>query len=681
VVAKAPEKTHLRPFALVVLADAHLKLGKPEQAAGTIERLLKDYPDLPTKDEMLLKLADARLALKEHGAAREVYAQIGPRSAFRDRAELGRARALFGLKKYAEAEKACRDLLKRFKETAANKALRIPEQCHYIIGLACFHRAQYAPAAKAFSRLLTRVQQGPMAEDAAYRLCWCYYRLGDPQAEKLVAACVAFRRRFPASEWTGRVEFLTAEGCLRLGKFAEAVVHYKKIGPKDPNYADALYRIAYAYHRLKKPDEAARAYDVFARKFGSHQKTAAALAAAAGLYQAAGKYAEAVERYDRYLKAYPKGPDAEEVSYQRGICYARQSAFDKMAAAFQQYTARYPKGRYAGIAFYWLGRHHRIRGDAAAENGKADDAIREYALAEKAFRQSVERKGPRRDEALLAAAECAYNRGRRQADRAAVLSARAKGAEGAEKTRLQKQAADLEAEADASLRRAAQGFLDLVRRSPERIKLESIYFWTAGYFREHDDPKAAIQVLRTLLDRFEKSKRIPAALYELALLHGELKPPDHKGVITWSDRLLERKPKEDLALQTTFSKANALYALKKYREAEPLYAAVSRRGAGLPKVASVVKLGHICYARKEYAAAARYFAEVGLLYHDEQLTPEALYFAGKANVLLKDVEAGIKLWQQLVGRFETSDWAARAKGELPGLGYTVAADGSIRKKP
>ena len=47
-----------------VLETAKTELGKLADSAATIERLLKDYPGLPTRDEMWTRLGDARLSIK-----------------------------------------------------------------------------------------------------------------------------------------------------------------------------------------------------------------------------------------------------------------------------------------------------------------------------------------------------------------------------------------------------------------------------------------------------------------------------------------------------------------------------------------------------------------------------------------------------------------------------------------
>ena len=116
------------------------------------------------------------------------------------------------------------------------------------------------------------------------------------------------------------------------------------------------------------------------------------------------------------------------------------------------------------------------------------------------------------------------------------------------------------------------------------------------------------------------------------------------------------------------------------KEAEALYVEIAQRGAALLKVRSTVRLGHISFDRKEYAAAARYFAEVGLLYEDKAFTPEALYFAGKANALLGDADDAVKFWQQLLANYPDSQWAETAVNDLPGMGFKVEPGGAILKK-
>ena len=680
-VAEAPKETELRPFALIILADAHLKMDKPGESAAALEQLLADYPDLRTKDELWLKLGDVRLAFGRHEDALAAYSSVDLKSEFGGRAAIGRGRALLGLQKYTEAAEACTELLADFQETPDTKALGIQEQACYIIGVADFNLDKHQGAANAFAKVLENVQQGAMAEDSAYRLCWSNYRLGPDLARKLVASCVTFRRLFPSSEHTAQVIFLAAEGYRRLQDYDSAVAQYKQIGEDTPHYADALYRIAYCYHRQSKPDEAARAYDLFNARFVRHSETAAALAAAGALYQAAEQYEEAVKRYEKYLAETPEGAEGEEVAYQLGICFARMSRFDEMARAFAAYVQEHSEGKYAGAAYRWLGRHHRVRGDELAAKPDAAAAAEEYELAEQALRSGVALGGAEQEATLLALAECGYNLGKIRADQAAELAARAKGAGDAERPDLAKQAAEFARKAEDSFQIAAKGFLELIVRKPELVTNESVHFWTGTYLREQKDSSSAIMVFEELIKKFPESKKMDTALYELAMLYAQSEPPDLKLAIESCDKLLAAFPESPFALQAKFAKAEALRRQTgSSKEAEALYMEVARRSAALLKVKSTVRLGHICFDRKEYAAAARYFAEVGLLYEDEAFTPQALYFAGKANALLGDAGDAVKFWRQLLTNYPDSQWARTAGDDLPELGFKVGPGGAILKE-
>ena len=679
VVAEAPRKTQLRPFALIVLADLHLKTKNLDQNAAALETLLRDYPKLETAGEMRVRLGDARLELKQFDKALAAYESVADDSAYRDIAAVGKARALLGLKKYDDAVGVCSAVLARFKETPETKGKMLPGQCLYITGLAHFNKEQYEPAADAFARMLEKVRQGPMAEDGSYKLCWSYYRQGPQVARKLVASCVTFRRSFPTSKWAGQIVFLTAEGHISLRDYANAIILLKQIGPQDANYADALYRIAYCYHRQNKPTDAAHAYDLFVKKFGKHRKAVAAVASAAGLYQAAGRFKDAAARYARYLAVAPKGPEAEEALYQRGICFAKMSQFDDMASVFDAYAKQFPKGKWASEVSWWLGRHYRIRADASTEKNDDAAAAKDYAAAIGAFKASAAFGGPSRNRALLTLAECSYSLGKNQERRVAAALAKVKDAANGQKEKLQKEAADLGKLATASFQQAARGFLDVMTRQPGLLADEPVYLWAGTFFRDRGDIQPAIQVFKAYLAKFKKSQQADAALYQLARLHGELDPPDHKAVITYCDQLLKLHGKSKLVLQTKSAKAEALYLLRKYAAAEKLYREVSQRGTAALKVGAILKLGHIGFARKEYAAAARYFAEIGLLYDDAEFASEALYFAGKANFLLKDAPEGVKFWQQLLSRYSKSASAGKARKELRKLGYAIGPKGVIRK--
>jgi TolA-binding protein len=680
VVAKA-SKHQLRRFALVVLADSELREGELKAAAATLESLIADYPALPNIGEMRLKLAETRLALKDHKEALDAFGKAGGSPEFDARAALGRARALHGLKRYKDAAQASRGLLKQLKETPATRKLQIAENALYVLGLAEIAQRRHGPAAEAFERLLRRTTKGDQAEDAAYKRCWCYFQLGAGHARQLVASCEAFLKWFPKSEWTQAVHFLAGEGQLQLGSEDAAIASYQKVSAGSAHYADALYRIAYCHHVRGRAAQAAAAYDSFLEKIDKHSKTPAALASAGGLYQSIRKYKEAAERYRKYLAVAPNGAHAGAVTYQIGLCHAKLGQFGEMATWLERYVKRFPQGEHAAAAYYWIGRHRRLVADELAQKKDLPASIDAYKRAAQAFRLGLARlpeKHGDRDTTRLALAECYYNIGRRQTERAEELEAAAHAAKAATKAEALEQAAAARDAADRALLQAAEGFLALMGRTP-RVG-QPIYFWTAAFFREHSRPADAIRVLEALLKRFPKAQRADLALYQLATLQTDLPKPDHADAIRYADRLLAEHKKSSLALQARFVKAESLFAIGKYDEAEPLYKQVSQKTfAGGLHLGSLIKLGHIAFGRKQYAEAVRYFAHVGV-YDSAEHSAEGLYFAGRCHVELKSRDEGLRFWQRLLKRYGRTEWARKARAELDRMGFAVGSDGRIAKK-
>jgi TolA-binding protein len=673
----------LQPFALVVLADVQLGQGNPKAAAGTLEKLIKTHPKLPTIGEMRLKLGETRLALKDYKGALAAFRKAGGPGDLAVRAAVGRVQALMGLKQHAQAAKASRALLSGLKETPDLRELRVRERALYALGLAEFARRRHAPAAEAFEKLLEHVKTGDMAEDAAYKRCWCYYQLGADHARQLVASCEMFLNRFPKSEWTQPVVFLAGEGHLQLGNEDAAIKSFAKVSPKSDNYADALYRIAYCHHVQGRSAKAAAAYDTFLQKVDRHGKTADALASAGGLYQAIRQYKKAVERYRKYLEAEPKGPRAEAITYQVGLCYAKLSQFDEMAEWLERYVKRYPKGKHAAAAHYWLGRRRRLVADRVAAKKDLDAAIQAYTRAAQSFEGSLARLSkdhPDRDVTLLALAECRYDIGQTQAARADELDAAAKKAEGPTKAAAAGKAEEARKASDAMLLRAAKGFLELMGRKPKLVRGQPIYFWTSAFFREHDRPAEAIRALKILLDQFPKSDKADLALYQLAKLHAGLDPSDHAAAIQYADQLLANHKRSSLALHARFVKAESLFATGKYADAEPLYKQVSQKTfAGGLHLGSLVKLGHIAFRRKQYTDAVRYFAHVGV-YEDPAISAEGLYYAGRSHIELQNRDEGLRFWGRLLKRHDGTEWAKKAREQLDAMGYAVGSDGQIDKK-
>ncbi len=683
-VAEAPEETPLRRYALIVLANAHTRKSQFEQAANTIDTLLADHPDLAEDEDLLIKLADARLAVEQYDRALATYQRIDDESPYRFRAALGIARSYLGLDRNAEAMQAARALLDAYEPTPETEGMNILEQCSYIIGVVHFKREEWAEAAAAFETMLDALKQGGMAEDAAYRLCWSYYHLGEERARNLVAASAAFRRMFPASDYIDEVVFLAGEGHRALGDFQQAISYYERIEEHDPNYHDALYRIAYSYHRAGRTERAARAYDAFVEAQKEHRRAQDALYEAAALYQGLERYELAAERYHRFIEKAPRGPEQAEAMYQQGVCYARMGRFDRMDEALTGYVERYPDGEHIGSVHYWLARHHRIQADTHSNDGEIDAAVAAYRRAEQSFQRALEHDPPEDKTIRRSIAELRYrlgetlNRGATEAAEAAEQAddADTRAALEEKRDRLAREAAD-------TFGKSARDFLDLAREHPELIGSEDIYFWVGSWFRRHEEPESAIEAFLAFREHRPESENLDRALYQLIDLHGSLEPANHEAVIQYADELIEKRPQSELVLRGRFDKAEALFALRRYDEARPLYREVSREGGGVLRIASDLKLGHIHLAKEEYSEAVGQFARVGLLYQHDTFTPEALYFAGRARARAggpRDIQEAVNFWQQLARNYPASQWTARMRDDLEPLGYHVAENGTIEKK-
>ncbi len=683
-VAEAPEDTPLRRYALIVLANAHTRKNQFEQAANTIDTLLADQPDLDEDEDLLLKLADARLAIEQYDRALAAYRRIGDDSRYRFHAALGIARSYLGLERNDEAMQAARALLEAYEPTPETEGMSIREQCSYIIGVVHFEREEWAEAAAALEKLLDEVKQGGMAEDAAYRLCWSYYHLGEERARNLVAAAAAFRRMFPASDYIDEVVFLAGEGHRALGDYQQAISYYERIEEHDPNYHDALYRIAYSHHRAGQTERAARAYDAFVEKQKEHRRAQDALYESAALYQGLEQYEDAAERYQRFIEMVPRGSEQAEAMYQQGVCYARMGRFDRMDDALTKYVETYPDGEHIGSVHYWLARHHRIQADTHSNDDEIDAAVAAYRRAEQSFQRSLEHDPPEDKTIRRSIAELRYRLGEtlnRGASEAATAAEQADDADA--KGALEEKANRLGEEAGDAFGKAARDFLAIAKEHPEQIKSEDIYFWVGSWFRQHEDIESAIEAFQAFREARPQSENMDRALYQLIDLHGSLEPADHEAVIQYADELIEKRPQSELVLRSKFDKAESLFALRRYDEARPLYREVSREGGGELKIGSDLKLGHIHLAKEEYSDAVGQFARVGLLYRHDTFTPEALYFAGRARARAggpRDIQEAINFWQQLARNYPASQWTARMREDLDPLGYHVAEDGTIEKK-
>jgi len=554
------------------------------------------------------------------------------------------------------------------------------------------------------AELLESHCESAFAEVAAHRLCWSRYRAGSDNSAVLRKDCESFLKQFPQSPLAGDVQFLLAESLQSAQDFAAAIESYRKVPEKNPTFNSAQYMMAACMEKQGKAREAKDAFDKFAASHPDAPEAAAALLRSISLNMTLGDYAGVEKQSGVYLAKHAQDNHAPEVIFQRAEALRMQGKLDEMSVAFADYIARDNTGR-EGAAHYWIARASQSAGEslrtqaASAENpADASHAFRQageaYTKAIEAYRNARQQGSKFADRAAVHIAECHHANGLALVDAGQALQKQATHAEAAgkqdEAAAHREAAGSVRQQGEAAFAAAADAYNKIISGSPKKLANHTAFVWTAAYFQSTGQFAKSTAVLGKLLETYPDTEYRDRALYQMAALAVSGGEPDWAKCIGYLEQLLQEydeRLKGEPSAETPFMNyalldlGKAYRSIEKYEKAlEPLSRAVARMPDGeLLYAEAALQLAHVKYARKELVDARNIFSRIGLLYEDDTITPEALFWAGRTTLEAGNPMGGAGIWALLVRNYGSSSFAHDARRELQRHGMVLDTDGYVKK--
>jgi TolA-binding protein len=321
-------KGEVADFALAHVAHAQLELGRPDEAAKTLEALATRFPKSKALPTTRLRLAEAALAAKQFDRAAGLFrlAADGADPAVKARARSGLGWSLLGLNKPADA-------------------------------------------ALAFETLLKETPDDPLASDSA--LAQARALEAAKQVDPALKAYAAVIARFPKSDAAGPAAIGRARLLVEAKKPAEAAEAFAKV---ETDYAKAEARDVILAERgwaLIDAEKTAEADAVFERLLKDFPASPKAADARFNLAESA----FAAKRYDAVAPllapVVAEGSKAKPVLiqsslYRLGRTQVEQKNWKGASATFARLAGEFPDGTYRREARFWTGETAFQAGDAKA---------------------------------------------------------------------------------------------------------------------------------------------------------------------------------------------------------------------------------------------------------------------------------------------------------------------------
>jgi tetratricopeptide (TPR) repeat protein len=186
------------------------------------------------------------------------------------------------------------------------------------------------------------------------------------------------------------------------------------------------------------------------------------------------------------------------------------------------------------------------------------------------------------------------------------------------------------------------------------------------------------------------SPQADRALYHLGTLHAEKQEPDWAASHDQFAKLVamyQQRREQNADAPAPFldhARHGMARALRKQGKLEESAELLKQVIAAVPdgeklNARALLDLAHIHYTQGRMGDARDIFGRVGLLFDDPDLTPEALYWAGRATAETGEVIEGARLWALLLRSYPKTSWAEYAAKELKNRGIVLDEKGKVKE--
>jgi len=229
------------PQARFFLGKAYLYEGKTYMAAGAFERLLKDYPDSPYKEESELLTADAFFYSKDFDGAIIKYQNFlkkYPESKLKNSAIFRIGASQFNKKDYASARSNFQNLIDRSPRDP------FAPFAQFFIAESYLENKQTRDALFAYTKITVNYANSSVAPAGYYKLAWCQYLLNDYlQAQHALDNFLAI---YPRHSLAKNAWYLSGNIYLELKRPQEALRSFQSavdLSPSSEIAEQALFMI------------------------------------------------------------------------------------------------------------------------------------------------------------------------------------------------------------------------------------------------------------------------------------------------------------------------------------------------------------------------------------------------------------------------------------------------------
>ncbi|RJP42036.1 MAG: outer membrane protein assembly factor BamD [Phycisphaerales bacterium] len=338
--------------------------GKPKEAGGFLDRLLRDYGDSMLVPSAHLQRGRAWFDLGNYDRAFESFAAIkGDDPALQDDAAYWMAKCKLRAGDYQEAAKRLKQAINRHGDS------ELLAEMMYDRAVALVRMEDHDAAVQALTEFRAKYPQHAMAADALHLLA-----AGEHQREHYddsLKYCRLFLKDYPAHTLAPAVAFLMGENDFLSGRYEPAVETYQRflsVFPQDPLIDKVRFRLGTSHYRLGRYDEATPLLAGLDDRGDREGVFRTGVLTVGDIHFQRGEWKQAEEELSKYLAAGLDAPSADDALLKRGLARQRQERYEEALRDYDALLKRFDKSAHRAQAVF-------ERGQCLVAMDRLDDAV------------------------------------------------------------------------------------------------------------------------------------------------------------------------------------------------------------------------------------------------------------------------------------------------------------------
>ena len=334
--------------------DINYLIAESLSVLGKYDDALSSYQTIPNSSPLAEKVQYGRAwvyykkrLFKEAIESFNIFLDKHPKSSLREDVLFRIADSYLGLKDFSAYYNAYVQLIKEYPESSQNNWIALQA------GLAMYKEEKFEDSAAVFRNIVTRTPKSKEAEEASFRLGWSYFRMNE--YKKAASEFSNHVTNYPKSPFIAEALLKMGDSYYNLKEYTKALQYYNHLKYKhhnSPFVKDAEYGAIVSHKQLGNSEAARAETERFVKKNPKAQISITLQFQAAEELEAKKRLGDALLAYRTVLSISETSEFSDIALYRIGRILFETREFYNAISSFNQLINNYPKSAYLTDARY-----------------------------------------------------------------------------------------------------------------------------------------------------------------------------------------------------------------------------------------------------------------------------------------------------------------------------------------